>query len=381
MEFHMKTYCAIAVATLVSILPAYADDRKDDDELLRRLTTLVKNKKVHTSELREMVCRLEGAACPPKDANAKLASTTKVNSGARAVIAPPDADYSIYHTLLLRDSYSPVAFITAESELSQKGATFSFTDNIRDRQTTFVGKGALMLASYGNLDANVSSLPITHFAWVPGVEWDRKIINGKDTGSMTARAGLELETVGDRPFPTQYWRATAIYTTDVNTKAQIYGVEGSWQPESTPLWLNVTRRLFLDSPAWLGFYPSLNVDYYSTQKVGEFKNLQARDYLWLGPKFSATLSFDQDYFLNPFTFYLNYQYGYDALSSSSNSSSSYLQTGALIKIASLPAMALSNGGEISIDTRYTTGSKPRTLEKINEWYAGLNLKIGSIARK
>jgi hypothetical protein len=298
--------------------------------------------------------------------------------GAAKPATLPPVDYKIYHTLLLRDAYSPVAFITGDEDLSQKGATFSVTSDQLNRQTTFVGKGALMWAIYGNLDNTPPRLPISHFAFVPGVEWDRKVVNGKDSGSTAARAGLELETEGPL-FPTNYWRATAVYTTDAKTKANVYGVESAWQPLSVNWWLNVNKRV-LGSPVFFGFYPSLNADYFRSEDVGDFANLVAnRDYFWVGPKLSAAITFDEKFLLKPLKLYANYQYLYDTMHPK-QSTVDYLETGVLIDVASLPETAFSNAGAIKIDVHYTNGVTPRTLERVREWYAGLNLKLGSIGK-
>jgi hypothetical protein len=298
---------------------------------------------------------------------------------AKRTVPPEQAvlpNHDVKATLLVRDQYFPAAFITGGSNEAQKGASFTYTNNIKDQKTTVAGRGAAMLAVYGEtnlrLPGSVSpeSPRISHFAWMPGIEWDRRSTNGKDGGSVSGRMGLELETLQGEPFATQYLRLTGIYTTDYDNAARIFGAEAAWQPKSPELWLNTTRRVSRDLDMWLGFFPSLNADYYRVTEIGSFSQLGSnRDYLWLGPKANATLYF-RDGPLWPFSFYANYYWLYDAINPSSTSLS-FLEAGMTTK--------LTRDGWISLDLRYTDGTLPRTLRTVNEIYAGLNIKIGTLA--
>ena len=358
---------------VISIAAARAETIQDE-ALLAKLKVLMAEKSVK-SKLNAIVCEYDKKACS-HTAQAKAESPPKKGGSAPII---PLADYSVHTTLLLRDAYSTVAFISGDNnDPSQKGASFTLTNSLQDKKTTFVGNGALMVATYGNVNPNDLAIPIGHFALVPGVEWANKVINGKQTGTVSPKAGAEVE-IQSGLFD-HYLRSSAVYTTDVNTQASIYGVETGWQPASTAYWLNVKKRIYTDSSIWFGFYPSLNANYYHAGSIGDFVDLTpGRDYLWLGPEATATISFDEGTALSPLSFYTKLFYLYNVIQPR-NVTVNYLESGLLYKITNLAPSVLANSGAISIDVHYSTGRKPETLERVADWYVGLNVKLGDVSK-
>lgn len=318
------------------------------------------------------------------DAASTLRRKAPPATPASATVTRPDSD--IHTALLLRDAYSTIAFITGGSEVSQNGASFSVTNDQTASSTTLAGNGALIYAIYGDTsrnipgDANVAMPRVTHFSVVPGLEWDFKSKNGQNSGSVSGRFGTELELVQGGPITLQYITANAIYTTDVATNnAQVYGTEISWQPKAANYWIGTSRRVNQGLDMWFAFHPTLDVDYYHVGQTGSFANLTPNiDYLWVGPKAQADLYFLSGP-LQPIHLYAKYFYLYDALNGA-KSTVSYLQTGVKYKIASWGAdQAPATRASLTVDLRYTNGTTPRTLDRVDELYAGLTLKLGDIS--
>ncbi|UFW51108.1 MULTISPECIES: hypothetical protein [Bradyrhizobium] len=87
-----------------------------------------------------------------------------------------------------------------------------------------------------------------------------------------------------------------------------------------------------------------------------------------GTKISGNLWFDKG-FLKPLGLYIRYYYLYDTLHPGMNVVS-YFQGGAKYK--------LTPDGRVALDFRYTNGSTPRTLARVNEFYTGLTVKVGEL---
>jgi len=367
-------FVALSVALLVPVVAAAQS--ANDEDLLAKLRTLLKDKSAK-QKIEKIVCEYDGACLRRLSSSAMRAQAKAAMPKKPPASFDDDADYKIYTTVLLRDVYSPVAFITADSDVSQKGATFSVTDNLQDRKTTVIGKGALMLAAYGNVDTNKSAFPIGYFAVTPGVEWNRKVINGVDTGTMSGKFGGEVEIVSG--LFNHYVRTGAVYTTDVKTEANLFGFETGWQPANTQLWWNVRKRLWLDSPVWFGFYPALNANYYRSKAIGELASLKPdHSYFWVGPSAAASISFDKGTPFENLSFDAKYFYFYDAYDPA-ESTVNYLEVGMQYSLVKFPGSPVANSGKIALDIHYTSGRAPQTLERVAEWYAGLNLKLGDIA--
>jgi hypothetical protein len=301
------------------------------------------------------------------------------------VAKSPDND--LRGVLLLRDQYSVVGlFMVGEDDkpLSKNGATFTVLNDRLTGRTTVTGSGALMYAFYGNVGlstpgtVNAHTPRITHLAVTPGLEWDVISRNGKAEGSVAARFGSEFEISGG-PFQTQYVRANALYITDIATNnAQVYGTEWSFVPHAPLYYIGTSRRINRDLDMWLNFVPTLNLDYFHVSRNGSFGNLIAnRDYLWVGPKLSADLYFRSGP-LQWLSFSAKYFYLHDALNGSA-STVNYLQASVRVGLGNWEVEA--DGGrraKLSAVLQHTSGRTPRTLERKDELYAGLELKLGDL---
>jgi len=308
----------------------------------------------------------------------------------QAPSAPPLTPTSnIQSALLLRDAYSPVAFVSEDWSLSAKGASFTYMDDRRRDTYTIVGKGALFYAVYGDLNINAPNFAtgnptrITHFAFVPGVEWN--VTDKRNTvtkGSVAARAGLEL-TVRDGPIvESEFWRFHAIHTTDVATNtAKLFSFETSWQPTDARLFLGESFQLSRPLGLWMALIPSLNADYLYAGETSGFTNLaQKQDYLWVGPKVALEAFFVSGPLQNV-GFSAKYFYLPDVINGS-RTTVEYFQASTLITIANYASpLDPQQTAKISLEFTYTEGKTPRTLELESSFYAGLSIKLGDIAKK
>lgn len=315
--------------------------------------------------------RAQATTTPPP--NPKSGEPEDKSTGLRP---PKEVINKFERTVLVRDSFVPIAYITAPSasgdDLPQEGAQFTYTHKLRDSSNTFVGKGAVMLAFHGNTDIPLSSdylgPRVTYVNIAPGIDFDTTIKNGKSSGQYSAIAGLEVETTHSdpNPFNLQYWRANAVYTTDFDQNAQILGVEAMWQPWAPSLWIGSMQRVSEKLDMWFGFFPTVASDYYHVNSAGTFKDLAHEQYWWVGPKVSAKVAFLSGY-LKPFSAYANYYYLYDTINGG-GAAVDYFKGG--IKYQ------LTEG--IGLEWRYTSGTTPRTLARVNEFYTGLTLKVGEL---
>ncbi|MBR0911496.1 hypothetical protein [Bradyrhizobium japonicum] len=304
------------------------------------------------------------AALPVDVRSANAAATPK------AIDLKKDND--IKTEFLIRESYAPIAYITLDGDLSDNGASFTYTRNLANKFDTFVGNGAVLMAVHGNTNLNYTGDPnkarITYFNFAPGIEFDTTLSKGTMTGSISAMAAFEAEIQGGGPIPMQYLRTNATYTTDYDQQARIYGLESMWQPWAPDWFIGSSFRANEALGMWVSFFPTLASDYYRVENAGTFDQLKNRDYLWAGTKMSGNVWFDKG-FLKPFSFYLRYYYLYDVLHPSHNEVN-YFQGGMKYK--------LTPDGRIALDFRYTNGTTLRTLNWKNEFYTGLTVKIGEL---
>jgi hypothetical protein len=190
---------------------------------------------------------------------------------------------------------------------------------------------------------------------------------------------MELEFQGPGAISTQYFRADAIYTTDVATNsAQVYGVEMSWMPMASDYWIGVSRHV--TNNLYFSFVPTLNSDYFHVGQTGTFDNLMPHhDYWWVGPKLQANLFFGAGPWADS-GIYAKYFYLHDLLNGRSTSVS-YLQAGVLFALGNWKVEEdATRRAKLSLELRYTTGKTPRTLERTEELYAGLNIKLGDLPK-
>jgi hypothetical protein len=301
----------------------------------------------------------------------------------------PDAkarDNDFQGVLLLRDQYSVAPFISAADRLSENGATVSWTNDRLTNQTTIQGSGALFYAFHGEMGLNTpgtvdSRAPrLTHLALIPGVEWDLTSRNGKHEGIVSARAGAEFEISGGL-FSTQYVRGTAIYTTDIATSnAEIFGTEWSFVPIAPRARIGARTQLSEELGLWLGLFPTLNVEYSHVSRNGVFGDLiPNHDYLWVGPKLNAELLTLAGP-LAGFSVFAKYFYLYDVLGNSA-SSVNYLEAGARYSLARWePGIDPASRADLSAVFKYMVGTTPRTLTRKDEFFAGLEVKLGDLAK-
>ncbi|MES5482105.1 hypothetical protein QMZ05_05050 [Bradyrhizobium sp. INPA03-11B] len=300
-----------------------------------------------------------------------------------APVVPPSFDTRPHGVLLLRDAYSNQTFISEQDTLSDNGASLSYTGNEIDKTRIVAGKGALFYAmdqwiAPTTVDPNV--IRLAHYSLVPGIEWD---IKSKKTtsdfgGSASALFGSEF-LVRTPWFDASYFKFNGSYTTDVSSgKAQVYGGELTWQPVLLNSGIGTTRRLNRQLDMWVEFVPTLNMNFSHVGDSGDFANLiQGRDYLWTGTELSGRLFF-QSGVLAPYSLFAKYYFLYDALHRG-NQNVDYKQVGGSAKLLSWRnPLQETDTADLSLTVRYTNGTSLRTLERNDEIYAGLTLKLGSI---
>jgi hypothetical protein len=343
-------------------------------ELVKRYQQLSSEERIALAKpAKAALQRLRAGKTPALTARATVTAAKSVASPA---IPPPSEKINQWQTtLLVRESFVPIAYITEPTtnadDLPVDGALFSYTRNFADRTDTFQVKGAVMVARHAETDIPLYdgylAPRITYVNFAPGVEVDTTIKNGRNSGSVSAIAGLELETTHyDIPFMLQYWRGNAVYTTDRDGDAQIFGFEGMWQPWAPALFIGTSIPIYQPLGMWFGFYPTLNADFYEVNKAGNFTELDRKQYMWLGPKVAANVFFDGGP-LERFSAAVKYFYLYDALSGGA-ATVSYFQGSVKYKLTK----------ELSLEGRYTKGTTPRTLEKRDEFYTGLTLLVGQL---
>ncbi|MHB8269661.1 hypothetical protein [Bradyrhizobium sp.] len=301
---------------------------------------------------------------------------------AKAAVPQDWPAYKPVSVLLVRDAYSVPTFISEKNDISDNGASLSYTRNGIANTQTIAGKGAVFYAvsqwipPAGN-DPNVVGLG--HYSLVSGVEWDLKTKNNlhQTTGPVSALFGSEF-LIASPVIPLSFLKSNIVYTTDASDgRAQIYGAEFAWQPVAPQFRIGTTTRLSRDLDLWLGFYPTLNADYFHVGNSGDFTNLvTGRDYLWIGPKVQADLSFHSG-ILERYSFFLKYFYLYDALNGGGQNVN-YGQVGAKAKLIEWTDPNGDPLGNLSLLLRYTNGTAVRTLQQNNELYAGVTLKFGNV---
>jgi hypothetical protein len=312
-----------------------------------------------------------------------VVTVAPVAASTMAPIAPPPFDTKPTGVLLLRDAYSNQTFISEQDTLSDNGASLSYTrDGIANKQT-IAGKGALFYAmdqwiAPSTVDPN--AVRLAHYSIVPGIEWDIKSQSKLHDVSGSTSALLGAEYLVRSPwFDASYFKANASYTTDVSSgKAQVYGSEFTWQPVLLNAGIGTTRRLNRQLDVWLEFVPTLNADFFHVGDSGDFSNLiKGRDYFWAGPELSGRLFFQRGP-LAPYSLFFKYYFLYDTLHGGMQNVN-YSQVGAMAKLLQWkdPVQG-TDTGDLSLTLRYTKGATLRTLEKNDEVFAGITLKIGSL---
>lgn len=202
------------------------------------------------------------------------------------------------------------AFLSEKADLSDNGASLSYTrDGIANSQT-IAGKGAVFAAisQWIPPTTNDPNAPrLAYYGLVPGIEWDIK--TKKDlhqlSGPISALFGSEF-LIRTPWIATSFLKSNAVYTTDASDgRAEIYGAEVGWQPILPQARVGTTTLLSKQLDLWLGFHPTLNSDFFHVGKRGDFANLvTGRDYLWVGPNSGP---------LERFSLLFKYFYFYDAL--------------------------------------------------------------------
>lgn len=277
---------------------------------------------------------------------------------------------------LVRDAYPTSAALTNDNKVSDAGALISYTRDRVAKESTLAVKGAVVTGFVWDRELTIENLRsnsyLSRAAFLTGIEMDRSFQNlSKNTGSQSARGGLELEYFSPNSYLIrQYLKADVVYTTDFDGKASVFGFESFWQP-MTQGFLGKTTQLYEN--VWLSFRPTLAVDYFHVGHNGAFKALvPGNDYLWVGTKISASLIFDNLWpgvIDRPLTFDAKYIYLTETLNPAKGRNIDYLQVS-----ASYPVL----GENVSLQARYTYGNTPRTLTRQDEFYAGLTIKLGEM---
>lgn len=324
----------------------------------------------------EAVLKIVRASKPRQRSAAVMTRNAAATVDSKPIPPPSEVINKWHTTLLIRDSFVPIAYITAPTtsadDLPQEGASFTYTRKLGDNSSIFVGKGAVMIAHHAETDypfyAGELAPRISHVNLAPGFEFDTGVKNGRTFGQYSGIGAFEIETThyGSNPFQLQYWRAKAVYTTDLDQNARVLGVETTWQPWAPTLKIGTMFQASEALDMWVGIFPTLNSDFYQVEKAGAFADLSRSQYWWVGPKVSGKLVFASGP-LQPVSLYANYNYLYDVLNGS-ESTATFFRGGVKYQLTQ----------EIGLEGRYTTGRLPRTLERIDEFYAGLTLKVGEL---
>jgi len=373
-----RRFVGVAVACAVSMChqAALAEDLSQSE-----LQDLLKNyAKLSPAEREALKKPIKAALARLKEtppAAAAIPKSPHVVREANAAATPVKTfdlkkDNDIKAELLIRESYAPIAYITLDGDVPDNGASFKYTRNLADKFDTFAGKGAVIMAVHGNTNLNYTGDPnaarVTYVNFAPGMEFDTKISKGTTTGSISGMAGFEAEVQSGGPIPMQYLRTNATYTTDYDQKARIFGLETMWQPWAPDLYIGSSFRANEALGMWISLFPTLASDYYRVENAGSFDELKNKEYFWVGTKLSGNLWFDKG-LLKPVSLYARYYYLYDTLHPSNNEVS-YFQGGVKFK--------LTPDGRVALDFRYTNGTTPRTLARVNEFYTGLTVKVGEL---
>ncbi|WP_315834447.1 hypothetical protein [Bradyrhizobium prioriisuperbiae] len=290
--------------------------------------------------------------------------------------APKKDPFKPAPVFLVRDAYPTGAAITNDTKVSDAGALVSYTDDRIAKQSALAIKGAVIAGFVWDRELTTENLKansyLSRVALLTGMEFDRSIQNGsKNTGSQSAKGGFEFEYFSPNSYLIrQYVKADAVYTTDFDGKASIFGFEAFWQPMTLGF---IGKTTQLTENVWLNFRPTLALDYFHVADDGVFKTLTPGDnYLWAGTKISASLIFDNlwpDVIDKSLTFEAKYIYLAETLNPSSKRNIDYVQV-----TASYPIYK----DNLFLQARYTNGNTPRTLTRQDEFYAGLTIKLGEI---
>ena len=276
--------------------------------------------------------------------------------------------------LLVRDAHPANAFLDGGSKVSDAGALFSYTSDNATSTSTWAAKGSVVTGFVWDREAKLDEIKngyVSRIAFLTGIEFDRtfQTKTASDSGSTSAKAGFEIERFGgvDSELLRQYFKADMVYTTDFDGKASVYGFQSYWQPMLRNGPIGKTTQIA--DKVWFGFRPTLAADYFHVSDNGTFKALAAgEDYLWLGTKIAASLSFDYEY-LKSLTLAAKYFYMAETLRAPLHRDINYVQVSALYDLVK---------DMLSLEARYTYGNTPRTLARQNEFYAGLTVKLGDL---
>lgn len=374
---------AILLATLTPALSASERPPEVLDEILAKYSA--PSGEVDWARLkRDLAMRRKASAGSRKlpEAVARANSLAPAGGGL-APVAPPSFDTRPHGVLLLRDAYSNQTFISEQDKLSDNGASLSYTGNEIDKTRIVAGKGALFYAMdqwIAPTTVDPNAIRLAHYSLVPGIEWDiksKKTINNFG-GSASALFGSEF-LMRTPWFDASYLKLNGSFTTDVSSgKAQVYGGELTWQPVLLNSGIGTTRRLNRQLDMWVEFVPILNLNFSHVGSSGDFANLiQGRDYVWTGTELSGRLFF-QSGILAPYSLFAKYYFLYDALHRG-NQNIDYKQVGGSAKLLTWRnPLQETDTADLSLTVRYTKGTSLRTLEKNDEIYAGLTLKLGSL---
>lgn len=286
----------------------------------------------------------------------------------------PDA-YERWRTgVLLRDAYASGVFLDGGNKVADAGATFSFADDGVKDLRSWSAIGSLMYGAVGEVglqysgDANAPR--ITRLGFLGGVEFDTSWVNSERGGSISGKAGFEVETLQGGAFPYQYWKLDSVYTTDWDRDASLIGIEAKWMPIGDTLPIGKSISLNDGEGAWLLFRPSLNVDYSYVSDNGSFGALvPGESYLWGGVKLDLALFFDEGFF-DPFSANLKYFLMYD-FANGGDDSVNYLELSA--------KYALNEDETTFLKASYRHGETPRTLTNRDEFFIGLTAVLGDLA--
>ncbi|MBX3519606.1 MAG: hypothetical protein KF835_06250 [Xanthobacteraceae bacterium] len=299
-------------------------------------------------------------------------------------VNPPGNDFQ--GVLLLRDAYSYAAFLRGDNKLSDNGASLSFAQDNIDRTRIVAGKGALLYAFHNTRDLPYAGayddVRLQRFAFVPGVEWDVRSKNAKESGLLSARAGLELKYRGWL-VPTEYLTTKFIYTTDVEkSETKLYNGEIVWEPVSNLYHVGVRKRL-RGTDILLGFYPSVTANYVYVGNAGSLASLtKDEDYLWIGPAVDVDISFAKTSIFHNLSFYTKYRYMYETLGSSFfRTNIDWFEAGTKMKLIEYNPDNSTDLVDLSLQLSYTRGTKYQTLESADDFFVGLKLKLNKLAAK
>jgi len=225
--------------------------------------------------------------------NAGLPPPTTASNGPTSCYLPP-------HLFIRRDRLDTFQLRAQNVPLSNaKGASISFTDDLRTSTETLVVNGRaeyLLLADDAACEGSKQTAgtirPAYGFAFAPFVDAQGTIntpAKKSDVHNLQAGFDLQMNILNGPLFDDQYLVLTPYYQTDFDGAAQIQGITASWEPVNEDIHLGG----YSGSPGpYVGWYWQLQTQFDEKRvtTVG-FTGLHKGNYDWFGGTIQVHFNF------------------------------------------------------------------------------------------